>query len=134
MNKSWKDYLTKEDKLHIAVYDYICLQYPKILCVHVANEAKRSPFERWKAKKMGLTAGVPDLLIFFQREIIENSSVKICSGLAIELKVIYANGTRNKASKPQEKILTELDKNGWISRVIWTFEDAKKEVDKYLNI
>lgn len=130
----YNKFLTKEDRLHIAVYNYIRMQYPSILCVHVANEAKRTTFERWKAKAMGLTAGVPDLMLFFQREFIDDGKKGIFSGLALELKVIYANGTKNKASDAQKKILNELAKNGWVARVVWTFEDAKKEIDQYLNI
>ena len=133
-NNGYKKHLTKEDNLHIAVYNYICLKYPKVLCIHVANEAKRSKFERWKAKAMGLTPGVPDLMIYFQRERIINNTKVVLSGLAIELKVIYNNGTRNTASKNQEKILTELHKNGWDCHVIWTYEDAIKVIDEYLSL
>lgn len=127
-------YLTKEDRLHIAVVNYCKLKHSDKMCVHVPNEGKRKPFERWRVKIMGITKGFPDLIFPFQRERIINKKVVVSCGLAIELKVIYANGSRNKASKHQEKVLLDLNKNGWETHVIWDFETAIKVIDEYFSL
>ena len=54
-------YLTKEDHLHLQVVEYLRWQYPNVLFGHWPNEGKRSPFERYKAKKLGMVKGWPDI-------------------------------------------------------------------------
>jgi hypothetical protein len=54
-------YLGKEDKLQHQVMAYIASQYPFALATHIANEGKRSPFERFKFKYLGAKAGIPDV-------------------------------------------------------------------------
>ena len=130
----FEKYLTKEDRLHIAVVNYCKLKHSDKMCVHVPNEGKRTPFERWKVKVMGITKGFPDLIFPFQRERIINNKVVVSCGLAIELKVIYANGSRNKASKDQERVLIDLNKNGWETHVIWDFEAAIKVINEYFSL
>lgn len=124
----------QEDKFHIAVFNYIRMQFPKVLCVHVPNEGKRTPSQGKKLKDMGMKKGFPDLAIFLQRERIINGKVVVSCGLAIELKVIYANGSRNKASKEQEEVLIDLNNNGWETYVIWDFDKAKKVIDEYCSL
>ena len=132
-NRSYESFLTREDRLQIAVINYIKLAYPLIVPVHVPNEGKRTLYEQWKLKQMGLTAGVPDILIFFQRPKSEGSNV-ILSGLAIELKVKYDNGKKNVPTPKQKRFLQLLHDNGWYTAVIYTIEDAKKVIDKYLKL
>ena len=60
----YEKYLTKEDRLQNSVINYIKMQYPGTFAIHVPNEGKRSPFERYKFKYLGGTAGVPDILVF----------------------------------------------------------------------
>jgi len=59
----FKKYLGPEDKLQIAVNNYLSIAYPKALFCHVPNEGKRSPFERYKFKELGGKAGIPDILV-----------------------------------------------------------------------
>ena len=93
----YQKYLGKEDVLQSSVMNYLKLNYPNVFAIHVPNEGKRSPFERYKFKYLGGISGVPDLLIFAQNK-------KYC-GLAIELKVGY-----NKPTESQQSCLESLKK------------------------
>ena len=99
---------------------YLKAVYPGIFAIHVPNEGKRSPFERYKFKFLGGVSGIPDVLIFHQ-----NGDK---SGLAIELKV-----GSNKPTENQIKCLNKLKGNGW--EAIWSndFEEVKNQIDKYLK-
>lgn len=107
-------YFSKEDNLHIACCDYLDLQYPKLLYTHPANEAKRTPFERYKAKKLRMKPGVPDLLIF--------DPFQGFSGLAVEFKV-----KPNRLSPHQTYWSDVLFNNGWY---VWTVYD----LDTFMNL
>lgn len=106
-----------EAQLQAVVMRYLAYQYPKVLAIHVPNEGKRSKFT---AKKMGIKAGVPDVLIF--------DSGKECNGLAIELKV-----RPNSLTPRQLLFLQKLSDRGWRMRVCYSFDEAKKEIDDYLT-
>lgn len=54
-----------EQKLQIAVINYIRMAFPDVLCFAVPNGGKRSMIEAALLKKMGVMAGVSDLLIFW---------------------------------------------------------------------
>ena len=112
--------MTKEDVMQNAIMTFLKLQYPDILAIHVPNEGKRSPFERYKFKFLGGVAGVPDILIFKK-----NDSY---SGLAIELKVGY-----NKPTANQLDFLERLKIAGWAA--IWSNkqEEVITIIEKYLN-
>lgn len=120
MANPFEKYLTKEDKLQRAVMDYIALQYPNVYCIHVANEGKRSHFERYKFKYLGGKAGVPDVLIFKQNE--------FKAGLAIELKVGY-----NKPTESQLNALKSLENANWKAEWTNTFDKAKEIIDSYMS-
>lgn len=123
-------FLTPEDHLHSQVVTYLRYQYPKVFWMHVPNEGKRSKFEQYKAKKLGITAGVPDLLIFNRgfRNRPSLSNVPDSSGLAIELKV-----KPNKVTANQEACMIKLQNVGWTCKVAYSFDEAKKTIDEYLS-
>jgi len=111
--------MKKEDQLTIAVADYLRLQYPKVLFTHIANERQTSPQRGAKLKRMGVKAGMPDLLIF------ERGTY---SGLAIELKI-----KPNRPTENQERCLDFLAMCGWQCHVCYDFDEAKKIIDNYLT-
>lgn len=113
-------YLGKEDHIQHLVMTYLNLQYPNVYAIHVPNEGKRTPFERFKFKYLGGKAGIPDVLIF--------RKVGEFNGLAIELK---APG--NKPTPAQYKALNDLKDEGW--NAVWCvgFEEAKETIDQYLK-
>jgi hypothetical protein len=113
-------YFGKEDWLQIATKEYLDEQYPKILYTHIPNEGKRSAFERYKAKRSGMRAGMPDIMIFAQR--------LSFAGLAIELKI-----KPNKPSVKQLDILERLSSEGWLAYVCYDFDGVKKMIDAYLK-
>ena len=116
----YEKYLSKEDRFQNFIMKYVKYQYPDVLCVHVPNEGRRSPFERFKLKYLGAVAGIPDVLIFQP-----NSEY---SGLAIELKVGY-----NKPSKNQELILNKLKKANWAAYWSNSQDEVIEIIDKYLK-
>lgn len=130
--------MTKEETLQIAVADYIRLQYPRVLFCHIANERKAHVYRKMngksyspngqKLKKMGVQAGMPDVMVFYQRELVMDGINGTYSGVAIELKV--------KPNKPTEKqldVLKKLHHQGWLTAVCYTFDEAKEVIDKYLG-
>lgn len=117
----FEKYLSKEDKLQHSVMEYIGFQYPNVYAIHVANEGKRSPFERFKFKYLGGKAGVPDILIF--------RSNGIRNGLAIELKVGY-----NKPTDSQKESLQKLRKENWECHWTNDYDKTIEIIDKYLSL
>ena len=100
-NSGYMRYFLKspENVIHKAVVDYINLQYPDSLWVHVPSEGKRTKFEQFAAKMLGLKAGVPDLLIF------DEDYFMRYRGLAIELK-----SAKGKLTENQKEFLRQLEK------------------------
>jgi len=113
-------YLTKEDRLQNAVMTYIQTQYPDVFAIHVPNEGRRTPFERYKFKYLGGVSGVPDILIFHKND--------FKAGLALELKVGY-----NKPTPNQQKCLKTLENANWVAYCVNNFDDAKKIIYQHLK-
>ena len=113
-------YLGKEDHLQHAVMLYVMTAYPDALMTHPMNEGKRSKFERYKMKYLGVTSGIPDILIFTP-----NNKY---GGLAIELKVGY-----NKPTPNQRKWLKSLENANWYSIWLNNFDDCKLVIDQYFK-
>lgn len=112
---------TTEAQLQQSVMRYLAYVYPNALAIHVPNEGKRS---RFTAKKMGIKAGCPDVLIFERKSDIDFN----LSGLAIELKV-----GDNKPTDKQLWFLRSLKYRGWATAICYSFDEAKKEIDSYLK-
>jgi hypothetical protein len=100
--------------------NYIKMQYPGTFAIHVPNEGKRSPFERYKFKYLGGVAGVPDILLF--------ASKTNYSGLALELKVGY-----NKPTENQKDCLERLKNASWDAQWCNSFDAAKEIIDNYMS-
>jgi len=123
-------YLTKEDHLHSQIAQYLNMQYPQCLWIHCPNEGKRSVFERYKAKILGLKSGIPDFLIFEQK-VIEYKALNVnggTCGLAIELKI-----KPNKPTLNQLLFLENFNIRKWFTVVCYSFEEAKEIIDWYLE-
>lgn len=109
-----------EDKLQIQIVSYVQYQYPDAIFTHCPNGGKRNVIEATKLKRMGVSAGVPDLL-FFQ-------PIGIYTGLAIELKFGI-----NKPTDNQKRWINNLIACGWLVEVCYDFETAIAVIDKYFN-
>ena len=134
MGRSFFDWLTPEDHLQKAVCNYLDTQYPKIKWYHAANEGKRSPFERFKAKYLGLKSGVPDICICAARNGYH--------GLYIELKALTMKpGKRDKMiidykgklSEEQKVWLADLEDEGYKAVPAWGFDETKAIIDESLK-
>jgi hypothetical protein len=55
-----------ESQLQRAVYRFIRMKFPGVLCFHCPNGGKRSPVEAAIFKAMGVLPGVADLLVFWR--------------------------------------------------------------------
>jgi len=110
-------FMGKEDHLQHAVMEYLKRQYPKVLAFHVPNEAKRSSFERFKAKYLGVLPGVSDVIIIHNGEV-----------LAIELKI-----KPNKATKNQQDFLEKINQAGFIGIICYDFLATKRHIDYFLK-
>lgn len=120
MKKGFRDYLTKEDLLQEACVRYLSLQYPKLLFFHPPNEGKRTKFERFKAKVLGIRAGASDLIIL--------KANKDFHGTVIELKV-----GKNNPTLAQKQFMNQASENGYHAKVIYTFDQFKEYIDFYLS-
>ncbi len=124
--------MTAEDSLNIACANYMRLQYPKVLFTHVPNGGSRNAIEAAKLKKMGVSKGCPDLLIFHR--------TSGCAGLAIELKVKYTKvlksgtikETPNMPTPEQMQWLEDLYNQNWSTHVIYSLDEFRVVVDGYM--
>ena len=123
-NSGYMRYFLKspENVIHKAVVDYLNLQYPESLWVHVPSEGKRTRFEQFVAKMLGLKAGVPDLLIF------DEDYFMRYRGLAIELK-----SAKGKLTENQKEFLKQLENRKWKTAVCYDSETAINIIDEYFK-
>ena len=112
--------MTLEDNLQIQVFNYLRYKYPKALFHHSPNGGKRNALEGAKFKRMGVLAGVPDVLIF-------NNNYSY-NGLAIELKI-----KPNKPTKNQLEVMEQFRKVGYQVEVCYDFDSCKKIIDFYFK-
>ena len=82
---------------------------------HVPNGGSRHPAEAAKLKRMGVTPGIPDILIFRRPPAHPDAS-----GCAIELK----RTSGGRLSPDQRRVLVMLDHNGWRTYRASGYEDA----------
>jgi hypothetical protein len=111
-------YLKPEDIFQIQVCSYIKLQYPWVVIHHSPNEGKRSHFERYLMKKLMVSSGFPDLILFCRRK-------KLV--IVLELKTGY-----NKPTDNQQFYLELFNEIGIPATWTNTFEKAKYFLDKHL--
>jgi len=116
--KTWMDLLGPEDHHQLQIMNYIQLQYKTVATAwHTPNEGKRSKFERWKSKLLGLRPGVSDVCI-------------ICNGrfFALELKA-----GKNSLTTDQALFLEEVKARKCEGAVSWTFDDSKNIIDNFIK-
>jgi hypothetical protein len=126
-----------EDRFQMDAMNYLRLKYPTLgkLAWHIANERKTSRARGAKLKRMGVLAGVPDIVIAYP--------YGGYHGLYIELKAMKltgitddgtANWVRDTYPKPHQKeILQELHEVGYAVDVCWNMEEFRHTVTEYLD-
>lgn len=119
----------KEDDLQKMVFKYLGMQYPNVLAHHSPNGGKRNFREAARFKAQGVKPGCPDILIFKQVNKKTASGVEYYPcGIAVELKI-----KPNKPNPEQLDFQEQLRRQGWITKVCYTFDEAKFEIDSYLS-
>lgn len=112
-NNYWR-FIKGEDLLQAHCIDTLVDCYPDVLYMHAPNEGRRKPFEQYKAKVLGITQGIPDILVF--------RSVGAYKGLAVELKF-----GKNTTTPAQKQVMAKLEKEGWA-----VFEVRSHETFKFI--
>jgi len=124
-NKGFHKCLGQEDMLAASLTNWLTVQHPELVWWHTNNEGRKTPFERYKALVCGTTAGVSDFICPVPR--------KDFGGLAIELKVVYANGKKNTLTTEQKEFLQDMKRIGWCTAVCYDFEEAEAVISWYLD-
>lgn len=107
----WKTEIPTEEEEQIKLARY--LDANGFIWFHTPNEGKHKVQYRAKQKKMGLKAGVPDVLIFDCPDERHN-------GVAIELKRQKGGQIRDS----QVQWITELGKRKWYAKVAHGADEA----------
>lgn len=89
--------------------------------IHIANEGRRTPWEGYKLRMMGMAPGIPDLLL----PIPSNGY----AALWIELKA----NDKCKLSEHQKEWIDKLNSFGNFATVAYGFDQAQQIIIKYLN-
>jgi hypothetical protein len=108
-----------EDHLQIQICHYIRWKYRGAVIHHSPNSGKRTLFEQYKIKALGVSAGFPDILVFYPPK------TKI---IAVELKA-----GKNKATEHQKKWIEFLNDIGIRAKVCTGYEETKSFIDEELN-
>lgn len=96
-------------------------KYPELtMLFHIPNGGKRNAREAARFKRMGVKPGVPDLFLPVPRGRFH--------GLFIELKA-----SKGKLSDYQKQWLQELESSGYAACVCFGFEEAQRDIIKYLE-
>ena len=121
----------KEENFHLAVCDYIRMQYPNVLFNSDMSGVKLTMGQAIKAKKLRSCKGFPDLVIYEPRGEFK--------GLFIELKregekLLNRNGElRTEHLKEQWEVMQKLIERGYNCSFAVGFDQAKMYIDNYLN-
>ena len=110
----------KEEQLQEQCMTYCRHKYGKYLIAHIPNESRSKPQYRAKLKRLGLVAGMPDIMVF--------APSGGYHGLAIELKRKYTS-----PNDTQIAILTSLQSVGWYSTWLRSFDAFKDLIDRYMS-
>lgn len=118
--KQFEPYEGKEDDLQVACMRWLQYAHPDVLAFHVPNGGKRNAREGAKFKRMGVKAGVPDVLLLTPKQGF--------NGFAIELKV-----KGGKLSANQKERLNDFKTCHWKTAVCYSFDEFEYLVNDYLK-
>lgn len=111
----------------ICLFDYL---------FHIPNGGSRNIIEAVKLKKLGVKAGVSDIFIPVPvlsctngSENINDLNDVIYCGLWIELK-----SKKGKLTKMQNEFFNKMNKMRYITKVCYSFEEAKNVIQNYLEL
>jgi hypothetical protein len=124
--------MQSEQDIHIAICQYIKLQYPNVIFTSESSGLRVSMYQAKLLKKMRSGAGLPDIMIFEPR--------KSYYGLFLEVKrdnfAVYKKDggiVSNAHIQEQEEVIHRLSQRGYLATFVRGFEDAKAILDYYLG-
>lgn len=94
----------------------------ELFWTHVPNERVRK-IEAVRLARQGVTAGIPDVLVFEARALFH--------GMALELK--RRSATKSALTKAQRRALRVFQAKGWHVAVAYGWKQAVMYVDDYLS-
>jgi len=117
--------LQREEAEQVALFqwaEFAKVKYPELdLLYHIPNEGKRSPVTGVRLKRAGLRSGVPDVCL--------PTAHGGYVGMYIEMK--YGS---NKPTETQKKWLRALREQGHLTAVCYTWEQARKLIEEYIQL
>ena len=113
--------MKREDALQMAVASL--LDASGLWWFHPANGEHRNPITGAKLKRMGVKAGMPDVMILDDPCADVGTGPEWC-GLAIELKAPDAKGRRPKPRANQLEWHERLRKCGWRVEVCYSLDEV----------
>lgn len=119
-SKKVKKLFPKEDQEQITLSTWLTKK--GILFTASANGGSRHWLEGFKLKRMGVSAGFPDIFIPMPR--------KGFNGFFIELKRVQGG----VVSDAQRFWIEQLTKNGYLAVVCYGFDSAKQKVMEYFDM
>ncbi len=118
-----------EEDEQVKFFDWLRYAYPNLRAVSFAipNGGKRNPREGARLKRQGVTAGAPDIGVFF--------TIPPYHGLFIEMKAPKVEGKSKPSVTPaQKQMLTKLNAQGYKAEVCFGFAEAQKVVEEYMDM
>lgn len=109
-----------EKHLHLACVTYLRDNYPEVIINHTRNQP--SPHGNQQSVLYGYCKGFPDLFIAHRND--------KYGGLFVELKTPRTHGA---VSKDQMYVHKALREQGYMVEVIWSYQDFKDLINKYLQ-
>lgn len=123
--KEFHRWLKQEDILAGSCKEWMLMQYPKVIWWHTPNEGKRTPFEQYQNLIVGSVSGIADWISTEPR--------MGFNGLVIEMKVVYANGSKNYLTAAQKEFLSDMRRCNMITAVVYTLEEFRELVNWYFD-
>lgn len=127
-----KPHYGSEDGLQMTIANYLLSYHPDLLWFHVPNGGKRNQLEAKKFKRMGVRAGVSDLIFLEPR--------KGYNGLIIELKSAIKRMNKGKIvtakgrlTDSQKNFLSMSNDRNYKTFVAWSFDAVKEILDEYFK-
>jgi len=124
--------MTRHDKIHVGVCDYLKSQYPNVPFTSDPSGLKTSIGMAKRLKRMRSRGRIPDMIIFYPS--------RHYSGLFIEIKldksqVFTRSGKMRKSDRirGQADMLRKLNNLGYAATFGFGFGHIKKIIDTYMD-
>lgn len=117
---TWNIKLSPEDSLQATCVQWFRIKYPNKMIFAIPNGGKRHMTTAIRLKKTGALAGVFDLFVPVAKHGF--------NGLFLEAK--YGE---NKLTEEQRIFKSRVEKEGYLAKVFWKFEEFEGIVNEFLK-